>query len=424
MIEDIIKQLKEYIDTNETGCLEVRNLIKQEKPWLLYFAFGVWIWSNGGQHQGRRIYRQIKKHCPEQFQQGFPNDETVISEDSTSADYDWLCDLRKNEDINVKQFIAVQDDVNTEVLFDILQTFTLQNEDSSDYDQNSGLQWQWFPKIRPANYIPIPSSLMNQSCKTTITAAQQKWQKWQKAGLKACLPNQAPIITDAESIKQATAAKTFENLKRLVTGKQTLREIAVDTKREVFTVTQALWGYYKKGWLHFQDVPDFNLKEIANSLSSATPTTPSPSQENQTEKKQNKFVVACVDDSPQVTQTMEGILRESGYDFIGINDPLRANATLLKAKPDLIFLDLIMPMTNGYEICTQLRRVSSLQEIPIIILTGKDGIIDRMRAKMAGSTEYLSKPVQRRTILEVVQKYLPTTSETSETNSETLSHFS
>ncbi|MFP3345400.1 response regulator, partial [Halomonas sp. SIMBA_159] len=80
--------------------------------------------------------------------------------------------------------------------------------------------------------------------------------------------------------------------------------------------------------------------------------------------KNPKFLIACVDDSPQVTQTVEQIVRENGYDFIGINDPLRANATLLKVKPDLIFLDLIMPNTNGYEICTQLRRVSSLQEIP------------------------------------------------------------
>ncbi|MDR9403051.1 MAG: response regulator, partial [Halothece sp. Uz-M2-17] len=71
------------------------------------------------------------------------------------------------------------------------------------------------------------------------------------------------------------------------------------------------------------------------------------------------------------------------------------------------FLDLIMPNTNGYEICTQLRRVSSLQEIPIIILTGKDGLIDRMRAKMVGATQYMSKPVDRSTILESVQKYLP-----------------
>ncbi|PNW44840.1 UNVERIFIED_CONTAM: hypothetical protein BEN50_12575, partial [Euhalothece sp. KZN 001] len=290
-----------------------------------------------------------------------------------------------------------------EVLFDILQLSTLQNQESSEYGQNSGFQWEWFSNVRPQNYIPIPSHF-DESSKELVKIAQKEWKQWEEANLTDCLPNQAPVIKDGESIKNAVAAKTYENLKRLLTGNKTLRDIAVEMKRDLLPITKVLWGYHQKGWLSFQDVPDADLSVITGQKKEVKGDH---NQNYNATENRKKFLIACVDDSPQVTQTIEMILKESGYDCISINDPLRASATLLKAKPDLIFLDLIMPNTNGYEICTQLRRVSSLQEIPIIILTGKDGLIDRMRAKMVGSTEYLSKPVERKAILEIVYKYLP-----------------
>ncbi len=79
---------------------------------------------------------------------------------------------------------------------------------------------------------------------------------------------------------------------------------------------------------------------------------------------------------------------------------------LLSRKPDLIFLDLIMPNTNGYEICAQLRTLSCFRHTPIIILTGNDGIVDRVRAKMVGSTDFITKPVQEYIVLEAINKYI------------------
>jgi CheY-like chemotaxis protein len=92
--------------------------------------------------------------------------------------------------------------------------------------------------------------------------------------------------------------------------------------------------------------------------------------------------------------------------FIGINDPLRAIAILLARKPELIFLDLVMPNANGYEICGQLRRLSIFKHTPIVILTGNDGIVDRVRAKMVGSTDFLGKPVNPDQVLSTILKYI------------------
>lgn len=405
MIDDLKSVIQEYTRNNETGRLEIRNFQKIEKPWSLYFALGRLIWAGGGEHPIRRLYRKIKKQFPEQSRKELEISSEGLDVEAHSIDYDLLGNfLQKKDEKGVQALINIKHEVIVEVLFDIFQVLTVQSRGSSEYSVVSGVQWEWFPKVRPNKYIHIPPDL-DECHSEIITVVEKQWGNWEKAGFKFCLPNQAPEMDDPESIRKTTAAKTFENLKQLLDGKQTLREIAATTQRDLIPITKVLWGYYQKGWLSFKEVSDWNLNlsTIDNSASSSE----NISFSSTISKPESKFVVACVDDSPQVTQTLETILRSEGYDFVGINDPLRANATLLKLKPNLIFLDLIMPNTNGYEICTQLRRVSSLQEIPIIILTGKDGLIDRMRAKMVGATEYLSKPVQPQEILEAVQKYLP-----------------
>jgi chemotaxis family two-component system response regulator PixG len=106
---------------------------------------------------------------------------------------------------------------------------------------------------------------------------------------------------------------------------------------------------------------------------------------------------------------MEKIITDAGYDFVGINDPLRAIAILLARKPDLIFLDLVMPNANGYEICGQLRKLAFFKHTPIVILTGNDGIVDRMRAKMVGSSDFIGKPINSLVVLDTIRKQLKLT---------------
>jgi chemotaxis family two-component system response regulator PixG len=103
---------------------------------------------------------------------------------------------------------------------------------------------------------------------------------------------------------------------------------------------------------------------------------------------------------------MEALLVAAGYQFVGVNDALRAFSILLTRKPDLVFLDLVMPNTNGYEICSKLRKLPSFQNTPIVILTGNDGIVDRVRAKLVGASDFLSKPVDAETVLGVIRKHL------------------
>jgi two-component system, chemotaxis family, response regulator PixG len=116
--------------------------------------------------------------------------------------------------------------------------------------------------------------------------------------------------------------------------------------------------------------------------------------------------IACIDDSFLFYQSLENILTEHGYRCYGVQDPLKIMPSLIRNKPDLILLDLLMPITNGYEVCEEIRKTPSLKHIPVVILTSKDGLIDRMRSKQVGANDFLGKPIESISILKTIEKHL------------------
>jgi two-component system, chemotaxis family, response regulator PixG len=83
-----------------------------------------------------------------------------------------------------------------------------------------------------------------------------------------------------------------------------------------------------------------------------------------------------------------------------------ALSMILRSKPDVILLDLIMPMVYGHEICTQLRRSPLFKTTPIIMITSNPSIIDKA-VKGSGATDYLIKPFDAAQLLQTIQRHLP-----------------
>ncbi|MEL6500793.1 MAG: response regulator, partial [Cyanobacteria bacterium J06623_1] len=117
-------------------------------------------------------------------------------------------------------------------------------------------------------------------------------------------------------------------------------------------------------------------------------------------------LIACIDDSLMISHMMEQIISMAGYRFVAINDPLDAVGTLINRQPDLIFLDIVMPRVSGYDLCAQLRRYPEFADTPIIFLTSNSGIIDRLRAKMVGSSDFLRKTVDADELLQKIVEHL------------------
>jgi twitching motility two-component system response regulator PilG len=123
----------------------------------------------------------------------------------------------------------------------------------------------------------------------------------------------------------------------------------------------------------------------------------------ETQKRQR---IACIDDSKTIQKQVKGILEMSGFEVLGITEPAQALSSLVRQKPAAILMDVNMPDIDGYELCSMLRQSRQLREIPIIMLTGRDGILDRIRAKTLGVNYYLTKPFNPDHLIESVQKVL------------------
>lgn len=168
MIEDFLQEIQEKISSHQTGRLEVKNLKKQETSWSIYVALGRIIWATGGEAPHRQLYLEIKKHCPHVLKHQLKVTDS-FNWNSPSVDYDLACHLFQSEIIKVNQLVVLQQARAVEVLFKICQVFYIQSETGSEYGNNSGLQWQWFPQVRPEKYTPIPYDSESSSEKMVMT---------------------------------------------------------------------------------------------------------------------------------------------------------------------------------------------------------------------------------------------------------------
>lgn len=146
--------------------------------------------------------------------------------------------------------------------------------------------------------------------------------------------------------------------------------------------------------------------EIAVSQRNTLENTIHRYSDYQQEENIKTYTIVCIDDSRAVVNAMKMYLDDNIFSVIGINDPLKALMQVIRLKPDLILLDITMPTLDGYELCSLLRKHSSLKETPIIMVTGKKGIINRVKAKMVKASDYITKPFGKKDLLKVIFKYL------------------
>jgi twitching motility two-component system response regulator PilG len=116
--------------------------------------------------------------------------------------------------------------------------------------------------------------------------------------------------------------------------------------------------------------------------------------------------VLVVDDSPTVRKIVQMTLQREHIRVITASDGLSALTSVADEIPALILLDIQLPRMDGYHICQIIRKNLQFRQIPIIMLSGKDGLFDKMRGRLAGSTEYLTKPFDSVELVQTVKKHL------------------
>lgn len=363
-----------------TGQINIQGSAKT--IWRIYLCLGRLVWADGGVHPHRSWKRLIDKYCP---QVDWYTLEIDFNRRTDCGDYHVLSSLLEQKLIGREQAIELVKTRATEIVFDLLHLeFRQQLRVNSDIASTSSFL---------TSGMQMSISLVN--IEQVLHDAHQTWLVWQKKGLSNWSPNLAPMMRKQDRLREEVSGIVYQNFLRLLDGQRTLRDLSSRMGKDVRKLTSSLIPYVQQDLLDIVEVEDIEAPQFSRNA-----------RLQEEIKDADKPLIACIDDSPQICKIMEQIITQSGYRCISIQESLQALPALIKADPDFIFLDIGMPIVNGYEICTQVRRVNKLKHIPIVFLTGNDGIIDRVRAKVSGANAFIPKPIEIDKITSTIEKYI------------------
>ena len=375
MIFALLNNLKKQ---SFTGIAHIKT--KVDEPcvhWNIYFNEGELIWADGGVHSQKSWQRHLSKYCS----------KVDLKQIDFRDRQKYRCQEYYSLEILSQRGMATPESITqlvnskvVEALFDIFQ-----QEKSTPLEMKP-------EQLSLAAMIGKTSSdsLITIELEKGFKQMQQQWSAWVKSGFATVFPDLAPKIKSKEQLKQSVPPVVYQNFIKLLDGRRSLRDLAVGMNKELLLLTKSIYPYVNKGLLELVLIPDLNSTDNSNTSSASS---------------NGKHLIACIDDSPQICQIMNQIIIKAGYQFVGIQQPIQAVPKLIGVNPKMIFLDIGMPILNGYEVCTQIRRVSKLQEVPIIMLTGNDGVFDRVKAKVCGASDFLSKPIEVEKILQTIEKF-------------------
>lgn len=246
---------------------------------------------------------------------------------------------------------------------------------------------------------PLTPALMSWEPMPLVAAVAKQVQEWKQFYPQIRSPEQCPVIVDGAALQQALPAATATALIEYAAQQLSLRQLAHALNRDLLTVAKAIAPCIQRGWMTLTPWPP---SPIAQRL-------PAPLPDAALAPPRRRIV--CIDDAVTIGQLIVGMLEPRGYQVTPINDPVAALSQVFELQPQLILCDIAMPRLDGYELCAMLRQSSQFHQTPILMLTGQDGFIDRVRANMVGATDYLAKPFGEDELVMLLEQYLPSESQ-------------
>lgn len=113
-----------------------------------------------------------------------------------------------------------------------------------------------------------------------------------------------------------------------------------------------------------------------------------------------------IDDSKTIRRTAETLLKKVGCEVVTATDGFDALAKIADNKPDIIFVDIMMPRLDGYQTCALIKNNKDFKSTPVIMLSSKDGLFDRAKGRIVGSDQYLTKPFSRDELLGAISQHV------------------
>jgi two-component system, chemotaxis family, response regulator PixG len=400
--------LSQLAAAKNSGCLELRG---KSVVWEIYLQTGslVYVYCSAQSLDqlkyhlhflGMKVALAALKKLPQSLQ----------SEQSSQAD---RSEQSNKLDIYSKiiLWLIAEKQLNSNESSKLIESITKDELQSCLWlDQGDSL---WKENVLVPAWITSHTKVFSKlSIAECFNEAQIKTRQWQKCSQELLSVHQCPYFTPGwETITPPDLGslnhKVLMGLTKVLRGRTSIRQLSILLNKNEYQVAQILSPYIDKKiiYLNHPEDPLNKIPAISKNLNY-------PNQEkkltanNQTSEAIKTWKIICIDDSPTILQEIKRFLDPDKFQVTAIDDPIKAVPQVFAIIPHLILLDITMPKINGYKLCGLLRNSGKCNQTPIIMVSGNTGLIDKTRAKLAGATDYFTKPFTRESLNQVVDKYL------------------
>lgn len=403
--------LQSFANTHENGCLKVST---GSLSWWIYFnnhrlSYAYHASEYGSKFALNQLQSRLKQTDPKSFQ--------LLK----SRVQDYLASELQGQ-------LPAQH-LESKVIFWLVKEQHLSDGQAKKLMEKSTLEaLESFLTLTKGSYninLQTPEFPVSNECdlETAVKYCQIRLQKWQSLAPHITSPYQRAFIVKQEAFHNSdylsNASPELKSKLISILQGYSIRHIASSLRQDELKIAKFLYPYiinksvslkapaapFDETYQINADIlqPSQSIKyEIEKSIeifSSASPTEPR-------QQRKAKPVIVCVDDSRNTLNEIERLLGRENFSFFQFLEPTKAVFQFRVINPDIILLDLTMPKINGYELCRMLRNHPGFEKTPIVIVTGKKGFIDRVKAKSVGATDYLTKPFTRNELLAIVSRYV------------------
>lgn len=393
-----IEILKKIAEAKATGCLVVSH---NSVTWRIYVHLGKLIYAHHSLDAFTRLERHLRRLSytipsltgvvRNQARLNFENEGHNI--DYFPSEYQAIIWLVEENYLQATQAAGVIKTLNKEVLESFLLLEIAQNE-----------------FIQKTELVP---RLIELDVKNFLSECRQVIDSWKTLSPTIISPEQRPYFFSQNQEAGKIPAEQVKKLSKLLRG-FSFRQLAVLTNQDEWQIAQYLYPFIVNKMVVLRDPqPPFDKLPKLPSTTLPTQNKPKPILEQNTVPQLSNssissktYKLICIDDSPTILKEICRFLEQKNLSIKTVNDSRKALLKIIRFKPDIILLDVGMPGIDGYKLCQLIRNHPLFQNTPIIMVTGNRSLIDRAKARVAGASDYLTKPFSQSDLVNIVFRYL------------------
>lgn len=397
-----IKLLSKYSSSFSSGSLEIRS---NSIAWKVYLQEGKLKYVDCSlqllNQLNYYLHRQGWKDAVEALK-NIPQSELNLAIDSTENS------SKPSERIYERaiSWLKAQRYLDNSQILQLIEDITQDSLESCLW--LSQPQFSWREEELPAWLQKSTDNSLSIDLADVVNFLQHRLKQWQNCASEISSPHQRPYFLNYRDIEKSSSSKllshkVLQHLAQIMRRGLSFRQLSMFLDRDELHVAQILSPYIENKTIHLRNPqPPLHL----------LPTMPKSLVEGEGEKVFEEsqavktFKIVCIDDSPTILSEIKRFLKEMPFEITAIDDPVQASAVIFRLQPDIILLDITMPRINGYRLCGLLRSSQAFEKTPIIMVTGNTSLIDKAKAKMAGASDYLTKPFTQEGLMKIVTKYL------------------